>query len=358
MTTVLVTGANGFVGHNLCAELTEREFPVRSAVRDSSHKHGLGYKVVKVADICRTTDWSAALNGVDAVIHLAARVHVMKDKSADPLTEFFKVNLYGTSNLAQQAASAGVKRLVYVSSIKVNGEQTAPIPTLSPDPSDETTGHSTKRANYARQVAGYPLKGEGKNAFLESDEPDPQDPYGMSKWRAEQDLQRIAGETGLEVVIVRPPLVYGPGVKGNFVRLLAAIDRGIPLPLAGANNARSLVYVGNLVDALITCATHPAAAGQTYLVSDGDDVSTAMLVDMIARSLGRSSRAFNFPPGLLRATASLLGRAEQMDRLFGSLRVNDEKLRRELGWTPPYSMEQGLRATADWYRARQFRRSS
>jgi nucleoside-diphosphate-sugar epimerase len=151
-------------------------------------------------------------------------------------------------------------------------------------------------------------------------------------------------------VIVRPPLVYGPGVKGNFISLLAAIDRGIPLPLAGAKNLRSLVYVGNLVDALIACATNPAAAGQTYLVSDGDDVSTAMLVDLIAQSLERNSRAFNFPPGLLRAVATLLGRAEQMDRLFGSLRVNDEKLRRELGWTAPYSLEQGLRATADWYR--------
>ncbi|MGB7597452.1 MAG: NAD-dependent epimerase/dehydratase family protein, partial [Gallionella sp.] len=216
---------------------------------------------------------------------------------------------------AQQAANAGVKRFVYVSSVKVNGEQTTV-----------------------------------NRPFLESDEPDPQDPYAISKWRAEQDLHRIAKETGLEVVIVRPPLVYGPDVKGNFVRLLASIDRGIPLPLAGANNARSLVYVVNLVDALIACATHPAAAGQTYLVSDGDDVSTAMLVDMIAEALGRKSRAFNLPSGLLRTAATILGRKEQMDRLFGTLRVNDEKLRRELDWTPPYTLEQGLLATAEWYR--------
>ena len=274
-------------------------------------------ETVTVVAIDGETDWSAALSGVDAVMHLAARVHVMKDKAADPLTEFLKVNLYGTSNLAQQAAGAGVKRFVYVSSVKVNGEQTTV-----------------------------------NRPFLESDEPDPQDPYGMSKWRAEQDLQRIAHETGLEVVIVRPPLVYGPGVKGNFISLLAAIDRGIPLPLAGANNVRSLVYVGNLVDALIACATHPAAAGQTYLVSDGEDVSTALLVDMIARSLGRNSRAFNFPPGILRTVATVLGRAEQMNRLFGSLRVNDKKLRRELDWSPPYTLEQGLRATSEWYRAR------
>ena len=280
-------------------------------------------ETVTVGAIDGETDWSAALNGVDAVIHLAARVHVMKDSAADPLAEFLKINLYGTSNLAQQAASAGVKRFVYVSSVKVNGEQTTV-----------------------------------NRPFLESDEPDPQDPYGISKWRAEQALRRIAQETGLEIVIVRPPLVYGPGVKGNFVSLLDAIDRGMPLPLAGAHNARSLVYVGNLVDALIACATHPAAAGQTYLVSDGDDVSTALLVDMIAQSLGRNSRSFNFPPGLLRAAATLLGRAEQMDRLFGSLRVSDEKIRGELGWSPPCTLEQGLRETAVWYRARQSRRVS
>lgn len=313
---MLVTGASGFVGSAMCVELLRRGWEVSAALRTSAHAPQ-GVEVAVVGDIDGATDWTAALEGVDVVIHLAARVHVMKDAAADPLAEFLKVNLYGTSNLAQQAASAGVKRFVYVSSVKVNGEQTTV-----------------------------------NRPFTESDEPGPQDPYGMSKWRAEQDLQRIAMETGLEVVVVRPPLVYGPGVKGNFISLLAAIDKGIPLPLASANNLRSLVYVGNLVDALIACATHPAATGQTYLVSDDDDVSTAMLVDLIAQSLGRSSRAFKLPHRLLRAAATLLGRAEQMDRLFGSLRVNDEKLRSELGWSPPYTLEQGLRATADWYRNR------
>lgn len=309
----LITGANGFVGKPLCSELLRRGKVVRAAVRSPSSLVE-NVEVAVVSSIDGKTDWSDALRGVDAVIHLAARVHVMKDTAIDPLAEFFKVNLFGTSNLAQQAARAGVKRFVYVSSIKVNGEQTM-----------------------------------GSQLFSESDEPNPQDPYAISKWRAEQDLRRIAQETGLEVVIVRPPLVYGPGVKGNFIRLLAAIDRGIPLPLAGANNLRSLVYVGNLVDALIGCATPPAAAGQTYLVSDGNDVSTAMLVEMIAQALGCKSRAFYFPPVLLRAMAAVLGRADQIDRLFDSLRINDEKIRRELAWSPPYTLEQGLRATAEWY---------
>jgi len=319
----LITGANGFVGRPLCAELLRRGESVRAAVR-SENKSVENVEVAATGAIDGQTDWSDALRGVDAVIHLAARVHVMKDAAADPLAEFLRVNLYGTSNLARQAARAGVKRLVYASSVKVNGEST-----LSPSPSAGVGGE--------------------QNIFTESDIPDPQDPYAISKWRAEQDLQRIANETGLEVVIVRPPLVYGPGVKGNFLRLLATIDRGIPLPLAGANNVRSLVYVGNLVDAMIACATHPAAAGQTYLVSDGDDVSTALLVEKIARALGRTSRAFYFPPGLLHAMAVVSGRAAQVDRLFGSLRVNDQKLRRELAWSPPYTLEQGLRATADWY---------
>jgi nucleoside-diphosphate-sugar epimerase len=302
-----------------------------------------------VGDIDAGTKWADALRGVDTVIHLAARVHVMKDKAADPLTEFLKVNLYGTSNLAQQAAGAGVKRLVFVSSVKVNGESTAPVSALSSDslsPGTLSPNPSPFKGEGKKDGAG-----EGRNVFSETDEPDPQDPYAISKLQAEQVLQRISDETGLEVVIVRPPLVYGPGVKGNFLRLLAAIDRGIPLPLAGARNLRSLVYAGNLADALVVCADHPAAAGQTYLVSDGEDVSTAVLVENISRALGRNSRSFYLPPGLLRAAATLLGRAEQMDRLFGSLRVNDQKIRGELGWAPPYSMEQGLRATADWYRS-------
>ena len=315
MVKILITGANGFVGLALCTALLRRELEVRGATRSGSELAS-GVERAVVGAIDDETEWTDALRGVDVVIHLAARVHVMNDASADPLAEFRKVNVQGTENLARQAAQAGVKRLVYVSSIKVNGEGTS-----------------------------------GSQGYSECDVPAPQDAYGISKWEAEQALHRVAQETGLEVVVVRPPLVYGPDVKGNFISLLAAVSKGLPLPLAGADNARSLVYVGNLVDALIACATHPAAAGQTYLVSDGAPVSTATLVEKIAEALDCRSCSFYFPPMLLRAAAALLGRSAQIDRLFGSLRVDDEKIRRELGWIPPYTLEQGLRATAEWYRA-------
>lgn len=311
--SILVTGASGFVGHALCAELVRRQYSVSGAIRGDAGKGS--YSTVRIADIGPDTDWTAALQGVGIVIHLAARVHVMHDDARDPLAAFQRTNTAGTEHLVRCAAAAEVKRLVYVSSIKVNGEETA-----------------------------------GRQSYTEQDVPSPQDPYGVSKWEAEQALQRVAHETGLEVVVVRPPLVYGPGVKGNFISLLAAVNKGLPLPLAGADNARSLVYVGNLVDALIACATHPTAAGQTYLVSDGVPVSTATLVDKIAGALGCRSRSFYFPPALMRIAAAMLGRSAQVDRLFGSLRINDEKIRRELGWVPPYTLEQGLRATAEWYR--------
>lgn len=313
--SLLITGANGFVGRSLCAASIRQGLRVRAAQRSATRPFE-GVERINIAQIDGDTDWTEALSGIDVVIHLAARVHVMKETSADPLAEFRLVNVDGTENLARQAAKAGVKRLVYVSSIKVNGEETA-----------------------------------GSKCYSEQDVPAPCDPYGVSKWEAEQVLHRVARETGLEVVIVRPPLVYGPGVGGNFISLFAAANKGVPLPLRGADNARSLIYVGNLVDALITCAAHSNAAGQTYLVSDGKPISTANLTDKIFQVLGRRSRSFYFPPILLRAIAALLGRSDQINRLFGSLQVNDGKIRRELNWTPPYSQEQGLRATAEWYRS-------
>lgn len=295
------------MGQALSERAQCKGFEVRGALRKYG-KLSAGVEPVVVGQINGTTDWSAALRDVDVVIHLAARVHVMKDVSVDPLAEFRKVNVRGTENLARQAASAGVKRLVYVSSIKVNGEASS-----------------------------------GDEKFTEVDTPSPQDPYGVSKCEAEQSLYRVADETVLEVVIVRPPLVYGLGVKGNFAQMLKVLAKGIPLPLASVRNQRSLVYVENLVDALITCATHPAAAGQTYLVSDGEDVSTPDLLRQLGAAMGHPACLFSCPSSLLKLAARLMGKSDQVDRLLDSLRVNSGKIRRELNWRPPYTLQEGLK---------------
>jgi nucleoside-diphosphate-sugar epimerase len=315
--SLLITGANGFVGRSLCASSANKGWKVKGAVRRPVLLAG-GATPICVGEVGDRTDWSEAVQKVDTVIHLAARVHVMREEAADPLAEFRRVNVAGTEHLARSAAGQGVKRLVYVSSIKVNGEQTT-----------------------------------GENKFTESDIPHPEDPYGISKWEAEQVLHRVATETGLEVVIVRPPLVYGPGVKGNFEQMLAVLIRGKPLPFASVANARSLVYVENLADALIACASHPAAAGQTYLVSDGEDVSTPALLQRLAMELEVPSRVFGCPPALLRLAGKMTGKSQQIDRLLGSLQVDNGKICRELNWVPPYSLQQGLHATAEWYRNRQ-----
>lgn len=338
----LITGANGFVGKPLCAELLRRGQSIRVAVRaaDSLVENvaapasqralsadgisspvpqyeagaaGMTYDVAVVGLIDGSTDWTDALRGVNVVIHLAARVHVMSDAAADPLTEFLKVNLHGTENLARQAAQANVKRFVYVSSIKVNGEETR----------------------------------DGQK-FSETDIPSPQDPYGVSKWQAELALQRIAQETGLEVVIVRPPLVYGPGVKGNFAQMLKVLAKGIPLPLAAVtNNRRSLVALDNLVDLIVTCLSHPAAANQTFLVSDGEDLSTADLLKRMGLALGKPTRLFYVPPSLLKLGATLLKKDGVYQRLCGSLQVDIGKTRQLLDWKPPLSVDEGLRRTAE-----------
>ena len=321
----LVTGANGFVGKPLCAELLRQGHAVCAAVRAVGAPIE-NIEMAVVGSISGMTDWAAALHGVEVVIHLAACVHVMREDAADPLAEFRRVNAAGTEHLARQAARAGVKRLVCVSSVKVNGEST-----LSPSPSPASGG-------------GEPL------CFTELDVPAPQDAYGLSKWEAEQALHRVAQETGLEVVIVRPPLVYGAGVKGNFAQMLKALAKGIPLPLASVRNLRSLIHVGNLVDALILCATHSAAAGQTYLVSDGEDVSTPDLLRGLGKAMGKPARLFSCPPTILKFAGRLIGKAGQVERLLGSLQVDSGKIRRELGWVPPFSMEEELRATAGWYR--------
>jgi nucleoside-diphosphate-sugar epimerase len=306
----LVTGANGFVGHALCAELSRRGYQVRGAMRSEKTECACQERAV-VCEIDEMTPWAEALTRIDVVIHLAARVHVMQDNSSDPLAEFRKVNVAGTEHLARCAAANGIKRFVYVSSIKVNGEAT-----------------------------------HGSEKFTGEDIPSPQDPYGVSKCEAELALHRVSAETGLEVVIVRPSLVYGAGVKGNFAQMLKVLARGIPLPLASVDNLRSLVYVGNLVDALILCATHPAAAGQTYLISDGEDISTPDLLRQLGAAMGCPARLLPCPQALLKLAGQLTGRADQVERLLGSLRVDSGKIRRELNWSPPYTLNQGLKVTA------------
>lgn len=311
---VLVTGANGFVGKALCAELQRRGRHVRAVVRTGNANLGAA-EMMMVASIDGSTDWTKELRDVDIVIHLAARVHVMKETAASHLAEFLETNSYGTANLARQAAEAGVKRFVYASSIKVNGEMT---------------------------IAEQP--------FMESSQPAPQDPYAISKWEAEQELRKISGITGLEVVILRLPLVYGPGVKGNFASMLSVLSRSIPLPLASVRNKRDLIYVGNLVDSLIACSMHPSARGKTYLVCDGEAISTPELLSRLACALGVPSHLFPFPRALLRLAGRIAGKSAQVERLLGSLQVDSGKIRRELNWTPPYTLQQGLQATAEWYR--------
>jgi len=327
----LLTGANGFVGQSLCVELMRRGSPVRDAIRSHCELPS-GVEATIVGAIDGETNWTDALHDVKLVIHLAARVHVMKDSSDDPLAEFRKVNVDGTEHLARCAARAGVKRLVYVSSIKVNGEST-PL---------------TSRPVASKTPPSPPLAQGGVvgDFFTENDEANPQDPYGISKWEAEQALHRVAAETDMEVVIVRPPLVYGPGVKGNFAQMLKVLERGIPLPLASIDNRRSLIYVGNLVEALILCATHPSAAGQTYLLSDGEDVSTPDLLRQLGNAIGHPARLFPCPLWLLKLAGKMTGKADQVERLLGSLQVDSGKIRRDLGWMPPFTLQQGLRLTA------------
>ncbi len=306
---VLVTGANGFVGRVLCTTLTQHGYAVRGAVRNSAASTQA--PCVVVGEITEQTNWSVALTDVDVVIHLAARAHVMRDTAVDPLAEFRRVNAAGTEHLARCAAASGVKRLVYVSSIKVNGEET-----------------------------------HGGKKFSEADTPAPLDAYGVSKMEAEQGLREIARQTGMEVVIIRPPLVYGPGVKANFAAMMRWLRRGVPLPLGVIHNQRSLVALDNLVDLIVTCITHPAAANQIFLVSDGEDVSTTELLRRMGQALGRPARLVPVPVSWLKLAAALVGKQDVAQRLCGSLQVDIEKTRRLLGWTPPISLDEGLKRAA------------
>jgi nucleoside-diphosphate-sugar epimerase len=308
---VLVTGATGFVGMETIARVAAQgRYEVRAAVRRDAGLFPAGVEVVRVLNLSSETEWGEALRDVDAVVHAAARVHVMRDDTTDPLSEFRQVNVAGTLNLARQAAGAGVRRFVFISSIKVNGEQTKP---------------------------GCPFRAD--------DRPDPRDAYGISKHEAEQGLQTVSRQTGLEVVVIRPVLVYGPGVKANFRSMMRWISREVPLPLGAIHNARSLVAIDNLADLIITCLHHPAAAGQIFLVSDGEDVSTPELLRRIGRAMGRRPRLIPIPARVLRLAATLVGRADVAQRLCGSLQVDIEKTRVLLSWVPPVSLSESLART-------------
>ncbi|MDP2035595.1 MAG: SDR family oxidoreductase [Polaromonas sp.] len=310
---VLVTGASGFLGRRLTATLAASGRDPRAAVRTAAPAPAFaaGLEAVTVGELDAATDWRAALAGVDSVVHLAARVHVMQDTVADPLAEFRRVNVAGTLNLARQAALAGVRRLVFVSSVKVNGEGTAP---------------------------GRP--------YTADDVPAPQDAYGVSKHEAELGLQDIAKATGLEVTIIRPVLVYGPGVGANFLAMMRWLYRGVPLPLGAIDNRRSLLAVDNLVDLLLTCLDHPGAANQVFLASDGEDVSTTVLLRRTAQALGKPARLLPVPVPVLGLAARLLGKQDFAQRLCGSLQVDIGKTRDLLGWTPPLSLQAALALAA------------
>ncbi|MFM2036224.1 MAG: hypothetical protein RL459_1489 [Pseudomonadota bacterium] len=306
--SVLVTGATGFVGSGVVSRLAAEDVETLACVRRDIDPMQEGVRDILVAELTANTDWRQVLAGVKSVVHLAARVHVMHDTAADPVTAFRAVNVDGTVNLARQAAAAGVKRFVFISSVKANGESTQP-----------------------------------GRAFTETDAPNPQDAYGQSKHEAEQGLRQLSADTGMEVVIIRPPLVYGPGVKANFAALMRVVQRGWPLPLGAVHNQRSLVALDNLVDFIITCITHPQAANQTFLVSDGQDLSTTELVRGMAQAAGVPARLLPVPVWALQAGASLLGKGDAVQRLCGNLQIDTSKARRLLDWVPPVSVEEGLR---------------
>ena len=326
---IAVTGATGFVGGALANELQTRGYGVRKIVRAVGKP---STNTIEIGEIDGNTEWSNALSNVTTVIHCAARVHVLKEFATDPLASFRAVNVVGTSRLASKAAELGVKRFIYISSVKVNGESTDGL-------------------------------NEGRGGlFTPFDQPNPSDPYGISKWEAEKELWRISQESGMEVVIVRPPLVYGAGVKANFLRLIKLVKLGLPLPLGCINNKRSMIALVNLIDFLILCTAHPLASGQTFMISDGLDLSTVDLVRKISsiiveieRGKGSSVRykyrktlIVPVPIWTLNFVSMLVNREEEINRLIGSLQVDISHSLKSLSWAPPISVDEGLRGAVSY----------
>ncbi|MCZ4294815.1 UDP-glucose 4-epimerase family protein [Vibrio sinaloensis] len=307
---LLITGSSGFVGSRLLEKVRALGTEPCLAVR----KPMPGCSAFLISGIDSQMDWSEALEGIDCVVHCAARVHQMNDSASDLLEAYREVNTRGTLNLARQTAQAGVKRFVFISSIKVNGE-------FSP--------------------SGHPFQPDLVHV--------PDDPYGLSKYEAEVQLRELAEKTGLEVVIIRPPLVYGPGVKANFLSMMHWVEKGIPLPLGAIHNSRSFVYVDNLVDLILTCCKHPKAAGETFLVSDGTDVSTTQLLKAVALSMNKRVHLLPIPMPIINFSSKLIGKPQISQRLCGSLQVDISHTRKILEWEPPVTFEQGLKRTAQAY---------
>jgi len=311
---ILVTGANGFVGRVLCRRLADAGIPVTAAWRGNGSPPDGAERAIRIPSLGPQEDFRTHLDGCSAVVHLAARVHVMRENSTLALETYREINVHGTLNLARQAAAAGVRRFIFLSTAKVLGEE-------------------------------GDLGGRG------DDLAPPRDSYSLTKFEAEQALKGLSAETGLEIVVLRPPLVYGPGVRANFLRLMRVIDRGWLLPLGAVKNRRSMIFVGNLADAIVRCIDHPAANGKTYLVSDGEDLSSPDLVRRLARELGRPPRLLSVPVPWLRVAARALGKRRELDRLTGSLYFDASAICNELGWSPPFKVDAALAETVRWYRS-------